>query len=183
MSLDRLVEEIRARGQAELAAIAASTKTETDRIAAESARRIAEIGSEAERVATQEATRERALRIAAAKLRARQKVYEARETRLKQSLAETRSLLAEFTRSPQYPAVLTRMLRTAQSELGAGLRVRGRAEDAATLAQIAGAAFEPTPVPILGGIWASSADGRRDLNLSFNELLRLREDRVREILG
>ncbi|MEM0128917.1 MAG: V-type ATP synthase subunit E family protein [Thermoplasmata archaeon] len=183
MSLDRLVEEIRSQGQAELDRRKAEAKAEADRIVAERDRRIAEIAQEAERLAAQEAAREKTQRIAAAKLRARQKVYEAKEARLKESLEETRQILAEFRGSPAYRGVLERMARAAADALGPGARLRGRAEDAELLGAVAGAAFDPAPLPILGGLVARSADGRKDLNLSFDELLRLREDRVRGLLA
>ena len=98
MSLDRLVDEIRQRGEAELRAIEASLSEKTAAIAADRDRRIAGIRRETERVVAAEGARERAQRIAAAKLQARKRLYEAREARLQQGVAATRALLAWFTR-------------------------------------------------------------------------------------
>ena len=47
----------------------------------------------------------------------------------------------------------------------------------------AGKGFDDTPAPILGGLIAVTSDGSRRLNLSFDELLRLREDQVRTLLA
>jgi len=110
-------------------------------------------------------------------------LYEAREERLTNALAETRNLLTEFTRSPQYPAVLRRMFAVATDQLGKQVRISGRAEDAGLLSKVAGKNFDPAPQPILGGLLAETTDGNRRLSLSFDELLRLREDRVRDILA
>lgn len=183
MSLDRLVEEIRSQGEAALKETEARVATESEKIVQERERRIAESGVEAQRQGELEASRERMQRIAAAKLRARQKLYEAREARLENALLETRDLLKEYTTSPQYPLVLERMYRVAQAELGPDSVVRGRTEDASLLQKIAGSSFQPRGEPIVGGLIAESPDGRRRLNLSFDELLRLREDRVRELLS
>ncbi|MGP8076580.1 MAG: hypothetical protein ACLP8Y_07620 [Thermoplasmata archaeon] len=71
----------------------------------------------------------------------------------------------------------------ANDSLGKQLRISGRAEDAALLQKVAGKSFDPTPQSIVGGLVAETPDGSRRLNLSFDELLRLREDRVREILA
>ncbi|MGI0130371.1 MAG: hypothetical protein ACREEC_09520, partial [Thermoplasmata archaeon] len=71
----------------------------------------------------------------------------------------------------------------ATAALGRPIRISGRADDAAVLAKVAGKAFDPTPQPILGGLVAETADRSRRLNLSFDELLRLREDEVRELLA
>ncbi|MGI0071847.1 MAG: V-type ATP synthase subunit E [Thermoplasmata archaeon] len=183
MSLESLVEEIRQRAEAELAATIERQKAEGTRLVADRDRRIVEIRATSARAAEAEAGRERAQRIAAAKLQARKLLYEAREHRLIDGLKETRALLTDYTRSPAYPAVLKRMTEAATTALGPGMHVSGRVEDAAVLAKVAGKAFDPTPQPIRGGLIAETSDQRRRLNLSFDELLRLREDEVRELLA
>jgi len=183
MSLETLVEEIRRRGEADLAAVTAQRDAELGAIVAERDRRIAQVRAESARATEAAVARERAQRLAAAKLQARKLLYEAREQRLGNAVGETRTLLQEFTRSTQYPAVLKRMAATAADELGKQLRISGRTEDAYMLAKVAGKNFDPTPQPILGGLIAETPDGSRRLNLAFDELLRLHEDRVRELLA
>lgn len=183
MSLESLVDEIRRRGEADLAETTASRDAERARILSERDRRLEDVRSQSARATDTEIARERAQRLAAAKLQARKLLYEAREKRLENGIAETRTLLSEYTRSPQYPTVLKRMVAVANDSLGKQTRISGRAEDSAVLAKVAGKSFDPTPQPILGGLLAETPDGNRRLNLSFDELLRLREDRVREILA
>ena len=182
MSLESPVEEIRRRGAADVAAIQAEEQAAADAVAKERDSRIAQIRAESEKATAADVARERAQRIAAAKLEARKKLYEAREKRLGRSVAATRGVLSDFTESSDYPSVLKRMFAVATEELGGRLRVSGRAEDSTVLQRVAGKSFDPTPLPILGGLVAETADGHRRLNLSFDELLRLREDRVRELL-
>jgi vacuolar-type H+-ATPase subunit E/Vma4 len=183
MTLEDLVEEIRRRGEADLQKVSADrTKAETT-ITQERDRRLSEIWTESERVSATEVAREQAQRVAAAKLKARKQLYEAREARLGRAIEETKTLLREFTRSSEYPTVLRRMVGAAAASLGKEVRYSGRAEDAALLAKVAGKSFDPTPRPILGGLIAETADGSRRLNLSFDELLRLREDQVRDLLA
>ncbi len=183
MSLERLVDGIRARAQLEIATADAERRAESERIAAERDRRLEAIRSEAERATQAETSRERAQRLAAAKLKARQSLYEAREARLIDAIGETRKLLSEYTKSPAYPKVLERMIAAAREELGASVRISGRAEDAERLRAMAADSFDPTPRSILGGLVAETPRGDRRLNFSFDELLRLREDRVRELLA
>jgi len=182
MTLASLVEEIRRRGAADVAAIEAEERDAVVAVATERDGRIAALRADAAKATELEIARERSQRVAGAKLEARKALYEAREHRLARSVAATRQLLADFARSPAYPAVLQRMYATAVDELGKAPRVRGRAEDAAVLQKVAGKSFDPTPVPIVGGLLAETANGDRRLNLSFDELLRMREDRVRELL-
>jgi V/A-type H+/Na+-transporting ATPase subunit E len=183
MGLETLVAEIRSRGEAELKAVEEARDAETTKIAAERDQKIEALRAETQRAAEIESARERVQRIAGAKLKARKLLYEAREARLKAALEATRTLLADYARSDAYPAVLKRMVDAATDTLGKAVKVRGRAEDAAKLQKAAGKLFDSTPVPILGGLVAETADGSRRLNLSFDELLRLREDEVREILA
>jgi vacuolar-type H+-ATPase subunit E/Vma4 len=183
MTLDSLVEEIRRKGEAELQSIVEHQAAETARIVGERDAKVEEIRSQAARATELEVQRERAQRIAAAKLRSRKQLYEAREQRLESAIGETRDLLRNFTSSSAYPGVLRRMWTVANEELGKPVRVSGRAEDAGLLSKVAGKSFDPTPQPILGGLIAETPDGTRRLNLSFDELLRLREDRVRELLA
>jgi vacuolar-type H+-ATPase subunit E/Vma4 len=183
MTLEALVEEIRRRGEAELQATLASEQGEAAKIQKERDEKVAEIQESSERATESEVAREKAQRIAAAKLQSRKMLYEAREKRLEEGLAETRALLSEFTSTPAYPAVLKKMVDAAGSSLGKQLRISGRGEDAAVLSRVAGKSFDPTARPILGGLIAETPDGSRRLNLSFDELLRLREDAVRELLA
>ena len=183
MALEDLVEEIRRRGEAEVAKIHSSRSADEARLFREREQKLVEIRSQTAKAAETEAAREKAQRLAAAKLKSRKLLYEARERRLENAVTETRSLLEEFTGSKEYDAVLRQMIDAASRALGKQIRVSGRAEDAARLTRIAGKSFDPTPQPILGGVVVETIDGARRLNLSFDELLRLREDRVRELLA
>lgn len=183
MSLDRLIEEIRLRAEAELLKETERQKAEEATIVADRDARIAGAKEQARRRAEVEIARERAQKLASAKLQARKLVYEARERQMNDSLTQTKTLLAEFTRSDEYPKIVKRMVGYAADRLGKPTKVLGRAEDAALLKKVAGPGFDPTPQSILGGIVAESADGSRRLNLSLDELLRLREDQVRGLLA
>jgi V/A-type H+-transporting ATPase subunit E len=183
MSLDRLVEEIRRRAEDDLQQQAARQANEEAAVATGRDARIAAVGEQTLRTTEREITRERAQKLASAKLEARKLVYAAEESRMSDALGETRELLADYTDSDEYPKVVKRMVAYASEVLGKSTKVMGRSADAALLKKVAGSGFDPTPQAILGGIVAESADGSRRLNLSFDELLRLREDRVRQLLA
>lgn len=182
MSLERLVEEIRQRAQAELEEEARRADAEAAKLRGEHGRRAEAARAEAARLTKVDAARERAQRIASAKLQARKGEFEARERRMVAALGDAREALQAFAASPEYPEALKRMYANAVDRLGKGTRVRGRAEDAARLKALARTGFDPEPLPVIGGLVAESADGSRRLNLSLDELLRLREDEVRALL-
>jgi len=135
MGLETLVAEIRSRGEAELKAVEEARDTEAASIAADRDAKIRAVREATQHAAELEVARERSQRIAGAKLKARKLLYEAREARLEASLTATRALLADYTRSDAYPAVLKRMVDAATDTLGKSVKVRGRGEDAAGTAE------------------------------------------------
>jgi vacuolar-type H+-ATPase subunit E/Vma4 len=183
MSLERLVDEIRLRAERAIAEEHSRTDDQEKAIAADRDRRVKTLREEGQRLADADAKRERAQKVANAKLQARKSVYEARERRTAGQLADVREMLADVTESDAYPTVLKRMYAVAVDQLGRQVRISGRKDDAARLRAIAGKNFDDAPAPIVGGLIAETPDGARRLNLSFDELLRLREDAVRSLLS
>lgn len=182
MSLDKLVDEIRARVDAEIAQERARTDAEAQRVASERDREVDGIRQEGARRTEREIEQERAQKLASARLQARKLVYEAREREMERSLADTRRLLEQFTRTKEYAQVLRHMHHAATAELGTSIRISGRKEDQALLESVGGKSYAKTPLPILGGLVAETSNGARRLDLSFDELMRLREDKVRAVL-
>ena len=182
MPLERLVEEIRERNAHDIAEETKRAEAEKARIDQDRAQRIRKIEEEIAQHSAIDIQRERVQRLAAAKLASRKGIFEAKENRGRQTLMEVQRRLAEFTQSDEYAALLRRMYAFAASELGTDLRVSGRREDAALLRSVARKGFVAEPVATSGGLVAETPDGARRLNLTFEELLRQREDRVRALL-
>jgi V/A-type H+/Na+-transporting ATPase subunit E len=183
MSLERLIEEIRLRAERELEDQRKLGDAQEKAILDEREQKVRQLVDDGQRLAEADATRERAQKLASAKLQARKLVYETRERQTAQALTTVRAALLEYTEDPEYPAALKRMVAFATDRLGKQLHITGRAEDAAALRTAAGKNFDPDhPVPMIGGLIAETPDGNRRLNLSFDELLRLRDDEVRSLL-
>jgi vacuolar-type H+-ATPase subunit E/Vma4 len=183
MSLERLVAEIEHRAQEEIAKEQARFEAEQAKILENRAHRIEAIRAEVLGRATQEAARERTRRTAGARLVAKKLGYEFQEARTGELLEVVRAQLAKYAGSPEYPKLLKRMYSAATGRLGKEIKVRGRIEDAKILRSIAGGAYDNAPLSIAGGFVAETVDGSRRLNLSFDELLRLREDELRSLLA
>ena len=182
MSLERLVAEIESRAQQQIADEQARFEQEKAQILADRARRIGAVRSEILGRATQDAARERMRRVAGARLEAKKLGYEHQEARTRELLDIVKVRLGEYANGPEYPKLLKRMYTAAVARLGKDLKVRGRAEDARWLRSVAGPGFDDRPLPVTGGFVAETADGTRRLNLTFDELLRLREDDLRPLL-
>jgi vacuolar-type H+-ATPase subunit E/Vma4 len=183
MSLERLVEEIRQRSQKELAEERARVEAEKRRIVQDRDRRIAEGREDADRRAANEIAKERAQKVASARLQARKFVYEAREKEMERELGEVRRMLEAYTKTKEYPALVKRMYSSAVDRLGHTVKVSGRKEDSELLESVAGKGFSRKPIPVLGGIQVETANGEQRLDMTFDELLRLRENRIRALLA
>lgn len=183
MSLERLVEEIRLRAEEEIRGERARADSEGVQVQAERDRRIVAIREEAKRTTELEANRERTQRVASARLAARKLSYEAQERQMGDALEQSKAILKAYTQESEYGTVLKRMYSLATDQLGKSVKIFGRPEDATALKALAGKNYDERPTPILGGLIAETPGGDRRLNLSFDELLRLREDRLRDLLS
>lgn len=181
MSLERLVEEVRRRSESELAAERARFAEEAKKILAQRDAELAAIARESERSTALETARIRTSETARAKVEGRKVVFEARQRAAERSLDEARARLAEFADSSEYAALMKRLYGYAVERLGKPLRLAGRSEDLSILRALAGKGVSTDPLPISGGIVAETSDSTRRLDLSFEELLRRREDALLEL--
>lgn len=179
MSLDRLVEEVRRLAAQEVEGERARFEETTRHLLEERAAALKAIQETSQTSTAQEAARIRSAGIARARVESRQLVFEARQRAAERTVADARRRLGEFAGSPEYPALLKELYGHAVGLLGKPLKLSGRAEDASLLKGLAGkGAAPPEEIPVLGGLVAATPDGRRRLDLSFDELLRRREDGV-----
>ncbi len=185
MTLEALLAEIESRSAKELAELQAQQEREVAEIRARGQAEIDRTVQEIQKATEAESARLRARELASAELKAKRLLFEAEERRLEGALGEVRSRLGAYTRTLEYPKLLAGMVETAQASLGNDLRLRVRPEDIGSLPSAAQKLVD-RKAPLegsLGGLVAETKDGSRAMNMSFEELLRLREDRLREILA
>lgn len=184
MTLEALLREVDQRSAAEVQALEAKYASESKAIEDSTRAEVERIRAEADRKSQVEAGREKARLVASAKLEAKKALFEARERRTNAALDEVRARLAAYSKSAEYPSVLVSMVNYATSVLGDKVRLLARPEDVPLLPAKARAWVDTArPLSSMGGLVIERADGSRSLNFTFEELLRLREDRVREILA
>lgn len=184
MTLEAILREVQARSEAESAALQAKFASERSALEAQSRAEAERITADADRKSQLEANREKARLAASAKLEAKKLQFEARERRTHAALEEVRARLAAYAKGPEYAGVLQSMVDQGISVLGDQVRLCMRPEDVALLPAKMRTWVDATrPLTALGGLVVERTDGSRALNLTFEELLRMREDRVREILS
>jgi V/A-type H+/Na+-transporting ATPase subunit E len=129
------------------------------------------------------AHREQIKIVGAAKLQSKKMVFDATERMLETNVSALKQVLADLPESKDYPDLLSRMVTYASRRLGGSISVRCRPSDATALKKL-GVKAVSSNLEVAGGFKATSADGTLELDLTFEELLRDREEDVRAfILG
>ena len=109
--------------------------------------------------------------------------FDATEKMLESNISALKQVLAEFADSKEYSQLLPRLVQYASKRLGGNIGVRCRAADAQAIKK-AGAKVLSTDLPTIGGFKAESEDGNFELDLTFEEMLRTHDEKVRaSIMG
>jgi vacuolar-type H+-ATPase subunit E/Vma4 len=190
MGVDALLKEVEERRKKALDALDAEYSAKREEVKKRTDEQLAYVMEAARRDAAALSQREKTRIEGAAKLQTKKVVFDATEKMLENNIAALRQALSDLTDSPAYDDLLARMARYASKRLGGGsgsgsgkIVVMCRKGDEATL-KAAGAKVASSTLNTAGGFIAESEDGTLELDLTFEELLRGREDEVRaSILG
>jgi V/A-type H+-transporting ATPase subunit E len=183
MGVDALLKEVEERRNKALEGLEAEYGAKQEEVKKRTAEQVSYIMESAKREAVTLAQKEVTKTEGAAKLQAKKLLFDATEKLLENNIAALKDALAEYAASPAYSELLTRMARYASTRLGGKIAVTCRKGDEATL-KAAGAKVASANLNAIGGFKADSEDGTLELDLTFEEILRRREDEVRaSILG
>jgi len=115
--------------------------------------------------------------VEAGKLDAKKILFDAINKNLDSTFDTIKQELSNYTKNPEYKKILQKMVETAKKALDSKIIVHCREEDQT--------AFNTQDVAIgssiqtLGGIIAENNDGTKELDLTFEELLRTHEDEIK----
>jgi V/A-type H+-transporting ATPase subunit E len=183
MGVDALLKEVEDKRKKALDALEAEYSAKREEVKKRTAEQVAYIMESAKREAVVLAQKEVTRVEGAAKLQSKKLLFDATEKLLENNIVALRDSLAEFASSPAYPELLVRMAKYASKRLGGKITVTCRKEDESAL-KAAGAKITSASLNAIGGFKADSEDGTLELDLTFEEILRGREDEVRaSILG
>jgi len=183
MGVDALLKEVEDRQKTALDALDAEYSAKRDEVKKRTDEQLGYIIESAKRDAAALAQKETTRVEGASKLQAKKMLFDATEKLLESDIAALKDALAELTKSPAYPELLARMAKYASKRLGGKIVVTCRKGDEASL-KAAGAKIASANLNAVGGFVADSEDGTLELDLTFEEILRSREDDVRAaILG
>jgi V/A-type H+/Na+-transporting ATPase subunit E len=125
--------------------------------------------------------REYARIIEAAKLQAKKIMFDAINTNIQSAFNVIKQEIENYTKSPQYKKALETMVNSSKKKLGQNIVVHCRDEDKSALKDMGVTIGKP--IKILGGIIAENKEGTKELDLTFEELLRTHEDQIKSFLS
>jgi len=183
MGVDALLREVEDRRKKALDALEAEYSAKREEVKKRTAEQVAYIMESAKKEAVSLAQKEVTKIEGAAKLQSKKLLFDATEKLLENNIVALKDALAELASSPSYAELLTKMAKYASTRLDGKISVTCRKQDEAAL-KAAGAKVASTTLNSIGGFKATSEDGTLELDLTFEEILRSREDEVRaSILG
>jgi len=119
--------------------------------------------------------------VEAARLKAKKILFDAINENMNSTFDTITKELKSYTQKPEYKNTLQRMLNYAKQKLGQNIIVYCREDDKIILKGMNNIIFGPA-IQTIGGIRAEDKNGTRELDLTFEELLRTHEDNVKNIL-
>jgi len=125
--------------------------------------------------------REKARIVEAARLNAKKILFDAINENMYSTFDTITKELKSYTLKPDYKISLQRMLKYAKQKLGANIKVSCREDDKIILKGIDNVNFGPS-IQTIGGILAEDQNGMKELDLTFEELLRNHEDEIKNFL-
>jgi len=181
LSVETFLREIENRKRRELEALDRELAEKNEAFLAERNTKVQELQERYKREAHLKSGREYTRIVEAARLQAKRIIFEAMDANLDSALGVIRQELKNYTKNSQYKKTLGEMVNVARKRLGQDVQVHCREEDRQILKDLR-VTVSNKPIQTLGGIIVENKEGTMELDLTFEELLRTRDEEVRAIL-
>lgn len=183
MSAESLLKEVEEKRKKTIDMLEAEYSAKKEEVTSRTTEQKTYISNTSKREADSLVQRERIRIGGAAKLQSKKMLFDATEQMLENNIAAIRQYLADIAASKEYHGLLSKMVTYASKRLGGNVSVVCRQSDAAALKKM-GVKVASSSLETAGGFKAMNGDGTLELDLTFEELLRNREDDARAfILG
>jgi vacuolar-type H+-ATPase subunit E/Vma4 len=183
MGVDALLKEVEDRRKKALEGLEAEYNAKREEVKKRTAEQVSYLMDSSKKEAVTLAQKEVTKVEGASKLQSKKMLFDATEKLLENNIASLQQALAEVVSSPAYPELLGKMAKYASKRLGGKIVVICRKQDEAAL-KAAGAKVLSANLNAVGGFKAENEDRTLELDLTFEEILRGREDDVRAaVLG
>ena len=181
MSAETFLREIENRKRKELESFDRELAEKKEALLRDKNTRIQELQERYKREAHLKSEREATRIVEAARLQGKRIIFDAMDANLNSAFDVIRQELKNYTKNVQYKKTLEEMINVAKKRLGQDVLVHCRKEDR-DLLKGSGVTISNNPVQTIGGIIVENKQGTMELDLTFEELLRTREEEIRAIL-
>lgn len=179
-NLDTLILEIEKRKKNEINHLETALAKAKEEIGQAKETNIKELQDHYLNEAKTKSNREAARIVESAKLKAKKILFEAINANMDTTFKTINNEMKTFAQKPEYRETLQRMVSYSKNTLGPDIVIHCRESDRSVL----GAMNVPigSSIDTLGGIVAEDKEGKKELDLTFEELLRTSEDKVKSFL-
>ena len=181
MSIETFLLEIENRKKREIESLEKDLGEKKAKLQAEMNHTVKEIQERFANEARVKAEREHSRIIEAAKLQAKKIIFDAINSNMQSAFNVIKQEIETYAKSPQYKKALETMVDTSKKKLGKTIVVHCREEDKTILKDLG--VTTGKSIKTLGGIIAENKEGTKELDLTFEELLRTHEDQIKNFLS
>ncbi len=177
MSIDIFLDEIENRKKKDISDIDKEFDDKKSEIETKKNPAVKELQEHYSKEAKTKSEREASRRVEASKLEAKKILFGAINKNLDSTFDVIKQELANYTKTSEYKKVLEKMVSTAKKTFDDKITIHCRKEDASVL-QSQGITIGSS-IQTLGGIVAENSGGTKEIDLTFEELLRTHEDDIK----
>lgn len=181
MSIETFLLEIENRKKREIDSLDKDLAEKKSKLETELNITVKEIQEKFANEAKVKSEREYARIIEAGKLQAKKIMFDAINANMQSAFDVIKKEVENYAKSPQYKKALEIMVNSAKKKLGQNIVVNCRDEDKSVLKDM-GVTVNKS-IKTLGGIVAENKEGTKELDLTFEELLRTNEDQIKSFLS
>ncbi|MFY9796979.1 MAG: V-type ATP synthase subunit E [Candidatus Nitrosopolaris sp.] len=180
MSIENYVAEIQGRKRRELESLDIRLAEEKTAIQIKKDAAINDLQEYYSNEARLKSEREAARIVEAARLQAKKILFDAINLNLDSAFEVIKEKLRNYAESSDYKIALQKMIVTAKKNLGPNINVICREKDRSALEEMGVAVIKTNQT--IGGVIAENENGTMELDLTFEELLRIHEDEAKSII-
>ena len=181
MSIETFLLEIENRKKREMESLGKDLAEKKSRLQVEMNLTVKEIQEKFAIEAKIKSEREYARIIEAAKLQAKKIIFDAINENMQSAFDAIKKEIENYCKSPQYKKALETMVDSSKKKLGQNIVVHCRDDDKAVLKDMG--VTIGSSIKSLGGLIAENKEGTKELDLTFEELLRTHEDQIKSFLS
>ena len=181
MSAESLLGEVEEKRKKTIQMLENEYSAKKDEVNKKAAEQMSDITEASKKEAAATVQREKTRIGGAAKLQSKKLMFDATERMLENNVSALRQVLADYADSKDYNELLAKMAAYASKRLGGSIGVSSRPQDAAALKKL-GVKVTSSDLDSMGGFKAVNNDDTLELDLTFEELLRSREDDARALI-